>query len=198
MCQQIRDHKSIESLEQSLDRVYMWIGNCDQKAGFLLATIGVIMTILFTSDFMKEVKIAVIKPFLEYWGNQGDIEFCLLNFLFSICFAATIVLSIISAIYALRSISATIDSKKIISDNPNVVNKSFLFFQTISFMTYDEFKNHEGADYQLDLLSQIYINSKICTKKFESYQTALRFFYVVVICLALMFIFYLFMHYEGN
>lgn len=182
MCQQIRDHKSIESLEQSLDRVNMWIGNCDQKAGFLLATIGVIMTILFTSDFMKEVKNAVIKPFLEYWGNQGDIEFCLLNFLFSICFAATIVLSIISAIYALRSISATIDSKKIISDNPNVVNKSFLFFQTISFMTYDEFKNHEGADYQLDLLSQIYINSKICTKKFESYQTALRFFYVVVIC----------------
>ena len=109
MCQQIRDHKSIESLEQSLDRVNMWIGNCDQKAGFLLATIGVIMTILFTSDFMKEVKNAVIKPFLEYWGNQGDFEFCLLNFLFSICFAATIVLSIISAIYALRSISATID-----------------------------------------------------------------------------------------
>ena len=83
MCQQIRDHKSIESLEQSLDRVNMWIGNCDQKAGFLLATIGVIMTILFTSDFMKEVKNAVIKPFLEYWGNQGDFEFCLLNFLFS-------------------------------------------------------------------------------------------------------------------
>ena len=198
MCQQIRDHKSIESLEQSLDRVNMWIGKSKKKAGFLLATIGVIMTILFTSDFMKEVKNAVIKPFLEYCGNQGDIEFCLLNFLFSICFGATIVLSIISAIYALRSISATIDSKKIISDNPNVVNKSFLFFQTISFMTYDEFKNHEGADYQLDLLSQIYINSKICTKKFESYQTALRFFYVVVICLALMFIFYLFMHYEGN
>lgn len=198
MCQQIRDHKSIESLEQSLDRVNMWIGNCDQKAGFLLATIGVIMTILFTSDFMDDVKKAVIKPFLEYWKNQEGIEFCLVNFLFSISLVATIILSVFSAIYALRTISATINSKKIQMDNPRVVSKSFLFFQTISSMNYEDFKNHEGADYQLDLLSQIYINAKICTKKFKSYQKALRLFYVVVICLAFMFSLYLFIHYEGN
>lgn len=192
MCQQERGHKSIESLEQSLDRVNMWIGNCDQKAGFLLATIGVIMTILFTSDFMDDVKKVVIKPFLEYWKNQDGIEFSLINFLFSISLVTAIILSVTSAIYALRTISATIKSKKIQSDNPSVVSKSFLFFQTISLMTYEDFKNHEGADYQLDLLSQIYINAKICTKKFRSYQKALRFFYVVVICLAFMFIFYLF------
>ena len=35
MCQN-KTHKSLESLEQSLDRVNAWIGNCDQKAGFLL------------------------------------------------------------------------------------------------------------------------------------------------------------------
>lgn len=51
MSQGERKYKSIESLELSLDRINAWISNCDQKAGILLATIGVMITVLFTTDF---------------------------------------------------------------------------------------------------------------------------------------------------
>ena len=64
MCQ-TRNHKSIESLELSLDRVNTWISNCDQKAGFLLATIGIVLAILFATDFVNEVKDKIVEPFMK-------------------------------------------------------------------------------------------------------------------------------------
>jgi len=35
-----------EQLEQNLERVNGWIGNCDQKASFLLALVGVVTAII--------------------------------------------------------------------------------------------------------------------------------------------------------
>ena len=65
MCE-TRDHKSVESLELSLDRVNAWISNCDQKAGLLLATIGIVLAILFATDFVDVVKSSIIEPFSNY------------------------------------------------------------------------------------------------------------------------------------
>lgn len=193
MCQETRNHKSIESLEQSLDRVNAWIGNCDQKAGFLLATIGVIMAILFTSDFVGDVKLAIIDPFVKYWSeDQEQYEFCLKNLLFSATLISTMGLSAISAFFALSTISATISAKKIKDKNPTIVSNSFLFFQSISSMEYEDFLSDREIDYQADLMSQIYINSTICTIKFKKYQIALRCFYGVIASIPFMYVLYLF------
>lgn len=192
MCQETRNHKSIESLEQSLDRINMWIGNCDQKAGFLLATIGVIMGILFTTDFVGDVRSVIIKPFIGYWTSSDKYEFSFINLLFTIVIAITMVLSAFSAIHALRTISATVSAKDILRQNPNVVSKSYLFFLSISSMEYEEFQKFEDVDYEKDLKSQIYINSSICTQKFKRYQAAMRYFYGVVVGLPIMSVLYLF------
>ena len=42
-----------EKLTQNLDRVNMWIGNCDQKASLLLTMLGVVITVICTSDFAR-------------------------------------------------------------------------------------------------------------------------------------------------
>lgn len=191
MCQP-RDHKSIESLELSLDRINAWINNCDQKAGFLLATIGIVLAILFATDFVDGVKTSIIDPFLQYEKLPGQYEFSFCRFLFFISLLLSVFACVVSSVCALHTISAKHDSKKLSTRNPTLESKSYLFFQTISCKSYEEFSSFDRIDYQKDLMSQIYINSSICSKKFERYNLALKWFYVVVVSIALMYILYLF------
>ena len=191
MCQN-RDYKSIESLELSLDRVNSWISNCDQKAGLLLATIGIILAILFATDFVDVVKSRIIEPFMLCLKEPMHYEFCCSRFFFSISLLFSILTCMISSIYALRTISADLKTKEISKVNPSLLSDSYLFFQTISSKSYEDFSEFEGVEYQKDLLSQIYINSSICSKKFGFYKVALRYFYAVFLNIAVMYILYLF------
>lgn len=191
MCQN-RDYKSIESLELSLDRVNSWISNCDQKAGLLLATIGIILAILFATDFVDVVKSRIIEPFMLCLKEPTHYEFCCSRFFFSISLLFSILTCMICSIYALRTISADLKTKEISKVNPSLLSDSYLFFQTISSKSYEDFSEFEGVEYQKDLLSQIYINSSICSKKFGFYKVALRYFYAVFLNIAVMYILYLF------
>lgn len=193
MSQEERGYKSLESLELSLDRINAWISNCDQKAGILLATIGVMITVLFATDFVGGVRKNVVCPFCEYWKCPNLYEFSLFRCLFFCLLVLVIIICIETSFYSLKTISATTDSKSINGDNTSLVSKSFLFFQTIADMNYAEFKEFEGDEkYQDDLTSQIYINSKICAAKFAQYKKALRWFYGLVVCISIMFVSYLF------
>lgn len=191
MCQN-RDYKSIESLELSLDRVNSWISNCDQKAGLLLATIGIVLAILFATDFVDVVKSSIIEPFMLCLKEPEHYEFSSSRFFFSISLLLYVLTCVISSVYALRTISAELNAKEISKVNPSLLSNSYLFFQTISSKSYEDFSEFEGVEYQKDLLSQIYINSSICSKKFGFYKVALRCFYAVVLNIALMYILYLF------
>lgn len=191
MCQN-RDYKSIESLELSLDRVSSWISNCDQKAGLLLATIGIVLAILFATDFVDVVKSSIIEPFMLCFKEPEHYEFSSSRFFFSISLLLSVLTCVISSVYALRTISAELNAKEISKVNPSLLSDSYLFFQTISSKSYKDFSEFEGVEYQKDLLSQIYINSSICSKKFGFYKVALRYFYAVVLNIAVMYILYLF------
>lgn len=191
MCQ-TRDYKSIGSLELSLDRVNAWISNCDQKAGLLLATIGIVLAILFATDFVDVVKSSIIEPFMQCLKEPEHYEFCCSRFFFSISLLLSILTCMVSSVYALLTISAELNVKEISKANPTLLSDSYLFFQTISSKSYEDFSEFEGVDYQKDLMSQIYINSSICSKKFGFYKVALRYFYAVVLNIAVMYILYLF------
>lgn len=191
MCE-TRDHKSVESLELSLDRVNAWISNCDQKAGLLLATIGIVLAILFATDFVDVVKSRIIEPFMLCLKEPTHYEFSCSRFFFSISLLFSILTCMISSIYALRTISADLNTKEISKINPSLLSDSYLFFQTISSKSLEDFSEFEGVEYQKDLMSQIYINSSICSKKFGFYKLALRYFYAVVLNIAVMYVLYLF------
>lgn len=191
MCQ-TRNHKSIESLELSLDRVNTWIRNCDQKAGFLLATIGIVLAILFATDFVNEVKDKIVEPFMKCVQEPNHYEFCCTRFFFSISLVLSILTCVVSSVYALFTISAKLNAKELSEVNPSLMSDSYLFFQTISSKSYDVFSKFEGVEYQKDLMGQIYINSSICSKKFGFYKIALRWFYAVIFNIAVMYVLYLF------
>lgn len=191
MCE-TRDHKSVESLELSLDRVNAWISNCDQKAGLLLATVGIVLAILFATDFVDVVKSSIIEPFMMCLKEPEHYEFSCSRFFFSISLLLSILTCVISSVYALRTISAELNAKEISKVNPSLLSDSYLFFQTISCKSFEDFSEFDGVEYQKDLMSQIYINSSICSKKFGFYKVALRFFYAVVLNIAVMYILYLF------
>lgn len=192
MCQQTRDHKSVESLELSLDRVNSWISNCDQKAGLLLATIGVVLAIMFANEFVTEVKKAIFIPFKGYLENPDYYEFDVWRMLFFISLIATMVLCMLSSFYALKSISAKLDSRELKRLNPEMIDNSLLFYVTIASRSFENFVGENGVDYMKDLQSQIYINSNICTSKFLSYKKALGYFYKVLASWIIMYVLYLF------
>lgn len=193
MSQEERGYKNIESLELSLDRINAWINNCDQKAGFLLATIGVMITVLFASGFVDGVRKVIGTPFLGYLNCPKAYVFSLFRCLFFIFLLLSVIFCAVCSYFSLKTITATTDSKSIKENNPTLVSKSYLFFQTIANMNYAEFKEFGGDEnYQDDLTSQIYINSKICAAKFVQYKKALRCFKGLVVCISIMFILYLF------
>lgn len=193
MSQEERKYKSIESLELSLDRINAWISNCDQKAGILLATIGVMITVLFTTDFVDGVKNDIVSPFLNYLKFSRAYEFSLFRCLFFCFLVLVVIMCVETSFYSLKTISATTDSKSINGVDTSMVSKSYLFFQTIADMNYAEFKEFGGDEkYQDDLTSQIYINSKICAAKFAQYKIALLWFKRLVVCISIMFVSYLF------
>ena len=181
MCQN-KTHKSLESLEQSLDRVNAWIGNCDQKAGFLLAIIGVLIAIIFSSDFSQSIVDTIVNPYREYIRNPELNEFRLIRFIYFIFILISVIASFVSIIFALLSITAAIDIKIYKKDdcNSELVDNSLLFFGSISSKKYNDFREMSDVSYEDDLKSQIFINSNICTRKFKRYNFSLISFIVML------------------
>ena len=172
----------MESLEQSLERVNAWIGNCDQKAGFLLAIIGVLVAILFSSDFIQSIMDIIVNPYKDYIRNPENNEFKLIRFIYSIFIVVSMTASIVSIIFALLSLTAAIDIKKYKRDinNSELVDNSLIFFGSISGRKYNDFKEMADVNYEDDLKSQIFINPAICTPKFKRYNISLIAFIVML------------------
>lgn len=80
--------------------------------------------------------------------------------------------------------NANIDYQKMRGDNPELVNKSYIFFGDISKMSYEDFKM-DKVNYLEDLKSQIYVNSKIASNKFLNYNKSLYWF-KFLLCVSIM------------
>ena len=164
-----------EELQHTYDTVNMWTNNCDQKASILLAIIGVIITILVSSDFMKYLRIYIFTPFIDYWTGNSELAFSWSRFNVFFLLLISAIMLIMSCHYLFKTICADTDYQKKRKDNPELVNKSYIFFGEISKMTYEDFKKDE-VNYSEDIKSQIYVNSKIASNKFLYYNMSLDWF----------------------
>ncbi len=94
-----------EQMERNLDRVNMWIGNCDQKDSFLLAFLGVSATIIMTSDVVGKIKQILIDPFIAYWRDDvGSFNFWRL--LLAVCLVVSAVCIFIALVNLLLCLMA--------------------------------------------------------------------------------------------
>lgn len=177
-----------DDLQYTLDVVNSWVNNCDQKAGILLTVFGVAITVLATSDFLKELRTYIFGPFVEYWNNsESQLEFSLGRFTVFSLLVIAVGMLITSCYYLFKAIAANTDYEKLRQENPRMVAKSYLFFGSISSMTYEEFRN-DNISIKDDLKSQIYANSKIASKKFENYNEGLSWFKMTLLVSVMLFV----------
>ena len=177
-----------EDLQYTLDVVNSWVNNCDQKAGILLTVFGVAITVLVTSDFMKELRAYLFVPFVEYWTNsESQLEFSLGRFTVFCLLVIAVGMLMTSCYYLFKAITANTNYDEIRQENPRMVPKSYLFFGSISNMPYDEFRR-DNIDIKEDLKSQIYVNSKIATTKFKNYNEGLFWFKMILIVSVMLFV----------
>lgn len=174
--------EQIEEAKASLDRINSWINSCDSKAGTVLALIGVLLTIIFTNDGMAEmynVLQNIVPPanlctvlYIVFLGSS----------VFMLCYGiARLILSLVARI------------NTNIYKQPGLIIDSVLFFGKISNRpSYQTFQNNvlsmKKEDYLKDLLSQVYINSKIANEKHVNYDKGIKWTVIGFIAFIVMFL----------
>ena len=174
--------EQIEEAKASLDRINGWINSCDSKSGIVLALTGVLLTIIFTNDGMVEmynVLQNIMPPAnfctVLYIGFLGTAAFMLCYGIARLIF--TLVARINSNVY----------------NEPGLITDSVLFFGKISDKaSYQVFQNDvlnmTKEEYLNDLLSQIYINSKIANEKHVNYNKGIKWTIIGFIAFIVMFL----------
>ena len=161
----IEKDRLINEANITLERVINWINSCDQKAGIILGIIGVIFSLMLSLDYLSRFKAIV------------------LNLLNIKCYVLIVILSValISLVFGVFLLIATlvprIDSN--VYREKRINTNSKIFFNSISHnKSYEEYYNSfiklNEQDYLNDLLSQIYINSKIASEKHKYFSTGLK------------------------
>ena len=142
-----------QDLKENLDRVNMWISNCDQKASFVLATLGVGMTILFTSDLVKYIRKTIIVPFKTYLcDNIQNVDWLKCVIVLSLIYVC---IGVIITFYQLvNSLRAKTDINRFVQQG--IERKSMLHYESVANMTYNVFCTSEVHIIN-DLRSQVYI-----------------------------------------
>lgn len=181
------DKMQKEDLAHCLDMVNSWIGNCDQKAGIILSSIGVALTILMTSDYMIQLHRIIFVPFFDYWKDVSDLEFDFTRFMVFIFLLITLVLLTQTSYMMIRTITPNTDYEKMYRENPALVPQSYIYYKTIAEMDYATYKADE-VSYIDDLKSQIYVNSKIASSKFVMFSRGL-YWLKMTICFAMLLFF---------
>ncbi|MCH5242704.1 MAG: hypothetical protein J1F67_09840 [Muribaculaceae bacterium] len=150
------------------DQIIRWTENCDTKSSIILAFIGVILSILFTSEFILNTLTEQIHNIIIYYCNKiGD--FSLRSTLMFVTLISFLILVFISCNFLIKSLKANI----------NCSEDSLLFFGKIAQFTKEEyinkFRDTSEIDLKLDKLSQIYICAKICMNKFFYYNKSITY-----------------------
>ena len=179
--------KNKDEYQFTLELVNSWINNCDQKAGIVLAVVGVIVTVVMTSDFVKFMREYVFVPFMDYCSGNKELSFSWSRFTVFFLFVIAVIILITCCCYLFRAIRANIDYTKMYKENPELEKTSQIFYGTISGMKYDDFKKG-GIEFVDDLKSQIYVNSNIATTKFQNYNEGLFWFKLLMLVSLLLFI----------
>lgn len=181
---------------KTLDIVNMWINNCDSKASIILGSIGVIFSIILSSDFTKAIKRIIENAFI-------NIDFYKIVYIIILILAISI--CVIGLFYLVSCIVPTIilnksNSKKIKkrknSKSPAINSpKSLMFYGIIATEEYEEYlklviSNCDNFDTVMsDLTFQIHSASVICNSKFKKLQKGITLFSIgFLICCILMII----------
>ena len=190
------------TLESKMDRIIEWVKTCDTKASIMLTLLCLILSIIFTSDFVVNGFSKILQSLRLYYDSTGkndihDISITgLLAFVSMVLFlyftlgsGYRFVMVLYSKIQEnqiedglkkriynfLNWLFVYKPSNKETSDA--YLNSLIHFHNIANFNSFSDYKNatdNQEYDEVEDLHSQIYINANRCTEKFNDYNAAIR------------------------
>ena len=156
----------INELNRILDRINQWIVNCDNKSLILVTLIGIVVGILFATSYIE--KLLVIYSYIYLHPT-------IINLLYLMLFIFSILLILVGIWHIIQSIIARTKPPS----EKGLINNSLIYYGTISKYEYEKYEKKiidiDEESLKKEIISQIYINSKICTKKFENYNKGLKY-----------------------
>ena len=163
-----------DALQKRLLLTNSWISNCDQKAGLILAATSVLLPIVASNSVFLEIIQKNVKTLCDILNASVEVIYSLVLIL---TLALFIVLLSACIFYLFKCLEGKINSS--VFSEKDLQTESLLFFQTIAKKSFKQYKTdikhiNEKKIFE-DYLSQIYINSKICTVKFTNYNKGLKY-----------------------
>ena len=161
-------NRSIEELQNILNRIDTHISNCDSKVSTVLGCIGVLFGVFFVSDYVTKY----FDLFMYIISNLSFFHVLLiLGGLFSLIATGC------GICFLMLSLVARVDSN--IFKEKSLKTRSLIFFQSVSLWNkYEEFqKKLKFCDKEAlkdDYISQIYMCSKICSIKYRYYGQGMK------------------------
>lgn len=166
------DSLNKNNLIQRLDRHLDWIKSCDTKASIVIAGSGI-----FLSIFTAEHSINMLNQILSQ--TIQNINFS--NFLYLGLFFIFWAMFIYGA-YCLIRVLVPMLKKEVIIYQQDTRSDSLYYFESIDDKKYLEFKekmvNETLEDEIEDLLTQIYINARVCSAKYSFYKKGINFTFI--------------------
>lgn len=157
----------IDIATQTLERNIGFVTNCDNKTSIVLATFGVLITIILTNEGLNAI-FSIIKTCFE------TKSFC--NIFYLICFTIATLIMVIG-FYNLGSVLVARTTEESIGRKDE---NSRIFFMGIrksgNCKTYNQkFFEMNKEELLNDLIEQIYINADIAAVKYAKYNRGLKF-----------------------
>lgn len=156
-----------DDLYQTLDRTNLWIENCDTKTSIVIGTMGVVFALLLSKDYAVKLK-EIISHMISHIN--------VFSFLYLVVIAISISMIGVGCYCLFRVLVPKTDTN--MYKEIGIQSDSSIFFSTVaSSKSYKDYKGkiERSSEDSLknDLISQIYICSKICNQKFKSYKTGI-------------------------
>lgn len=165
---EINNSLNKSDLLQRLDRHLEWIKSCDTKASIVIAGAGI-----FLSIFTAEHSINMLNQIFAQSINNINFS----NFLYLSLFLLFWGLFVYGS-YCLIRVLVPMMKKEVMIFQQDTHADSLYYFESIDDKKYAEFREkmiNESLESELeDLLTQIYINAKICSSKYKFYKKGIR------------------------
>lgn len=153
-----------EELFGMLDRAIGFIRNCDNKVSISLAFYSIIFTVLLANNSIISIK-NTISMLID--------KHCILGTIFVILLICSISVLIVGICKMFRVLLPFKDKYK----ESELDTNSKIFFEHVAKRTYKQYKEQllssSDDEFINDLISQIYINSKIADEKYKYYKSGL-------------------------
>jgi hypothetical protein len=153
----------IEIATQTLERNIGFINSCDNKASIILTVVGVLLTIILTNE-------GIIRIFVLLQNCINAKTMC--SIIYLILLSAVLLILCAGLVLLINVLIAKVD-------NSEVSNNSPIFFSGIN--SYKNIKEYSEKIYKMskddilnELISEIYINADIATKKYKKYNIGLK------------------------